>query len=192
MAKPVEPRTLQARPSQRQEWLRRRRRIITIPFVIVAFILARYQSEFLWLSIAMVVAGEFLRIWSAGHLHKDRILATAGPYRWIRNPLYGGSFLIAVGFCIVATSMWVWLLVSIYFLFCYLPVIQYEEGLLSQKFVEAYDLYASKVPALYPTMKPYPATDNQHFSLRQVVANKEYNAVLGIIVAYLCLILLRA
>ena len=49
--------------------------------------------------VTLVVAGLALRSWAVGILKKDAELATQGPYRLIRNPLYVGSFLMMFGFC---------------------------------------------------------------------------------------------
>ena len=171
------------------EWIRRHRRNLGIPLVIAAFLLARYDPRFLWISIALVVAGEAIRIWAAGHLQKEQVMTTGGPYRSIRNPLYLGSFLIAIGFCLVANSIWVWLLVVAYFVLCYIPVIQFEESTLRDKFPSEFPPYAAAVPAFYPTPKLYPVSSTR-FSWQQVMRNKEYNATLGILIAYACLILL--
>jgi hypothetical protein len=171
-------------------FLRRHRRNIGIPLVIAALFLARYNAKYLIPSVIIVAAGELLRIWSAGHLRKEQTLTTGGPYRFMRNPLYLGSFLIAIGFCMIAGSIWIWILVLVYFLFCYIPVIRYEERILREKFPD-YRVYADAIPALYPSPRPYPVSTTQ-FSLYQAIANKEYNAVLGIVIVYAYLILLRS
>ena len=173
------------------EWVRRHRRNIGIPFLFVALLLAHYENRYLLLSVFLVAIGEFLRILSSGHLQKEKVFTTGGPYRRIRNPLYLGSFLIAVGFCLISGSPWIWLLVFAYFGFCYLPVIRYEEKVLAQKFPEEYPPYVSIIPAFYPSWKPYPVSTTR-FSWHQVVANKEYNALLGIVIVYVYLLLLRA
>jgi protein-S-isoprenylcysteine O-methyltransferase Ste14 len=169
------------------EWIRRHRRNIGIPLVIAALWLARYDARWLWLSIAFTTVGELIRIWAAGHLRKEQIITTGGPYRSIRNPLYLGSFLIAIGFCLVAGSIWVWLLVVAYFALCYLPVIHQEKSFLSAKFPDVYPDYAAAVPAFYPTWKLYQKSSTQ-FSWQQVIRNKEYNAMIGILLAYAYLI----
>ncbi len=167
-------------------FLRRHRRTIGIPLVIAALLLARYNSRFLILSLILVTIGELIRIWASGHLQKEKILTTGGPYRFIRNPLYLGSFLIAIGFGLVCGSIWVWILIVAYFVLVYIPVIKYEEMTLREKFQE-YPAYANQVPAFYPTLSPY-STSTTQFSYRQAWRNREYNAVLGIIAVYIILI----
>jgi protein-S-isoprenylcysteine O-methyltransferase Ste14 len=172
------------------EWVRRHRRNLGIPLVVAALLLARYRPHYLWISLALVALGETIRIWAAGHLRKEQVMTTGGPYRSMRNPLYLGSFLIAIGFCLVANSIWVWLLVIAYFVFCYIPVIRHEESLLREKFPAEYPPYAAAVPAFFPTPRLYGIRSTK-FSWNQVLKNKEYNAVLGIVAAYLYLIFVK-
>ena len=169
-------------------WVRRHRRNLGIPIVLASLILAQFQTQFLWISLAFVCAGETIRIWAAGHLRKEEVMTTGGPYRMIRNPLYLGSFLIAIGFCLIAGSIWIWILMFAYFLLCYIPVIRFEENTLREKFPDQYDRYAAIIPAFYPTICPYPQSSTS-FSIQQVLRNKEYNAVLGITVIYFLLFL---
>ena len=171
-------------------WLRRHRRNIGIPLVVAAFALARFDERFLLPGILLIFFGEALRFWAAGHLRKDQTLTTGGPYRFIRNPLYLGSFFMAVGFCLIAGSIWVWILVLLYFALCYIPVIRYEERTLRERFGEEFSRYSKLVPAFYPTLKIYPFGSSR-FSFQQAMKNKEYNAVLGILAAFAILILLR-
>jgi Putative protein-S-isoprenylcysteine methyltransferase len=169
-------------------WVRRHRRNIGIPLVFASLILAGFQLKFLWISITLVCLGEGIRIWSAGHLKKEEVMTTGGPYRFIRNPLYLGSFLIAIGFCLIAGSIWIWILMIAYFLLCYIPVIRFEENTLREKFPDQFDRYAAIVPAFYPTAHLYPQSSTR-FSWKQVLKNKEYNAVLGITLIYSFLLL---
>src|SRR6266700_3810098 len=96
------------------EWMRRNRRNIGIPLLLAAGWLARLDRSMALSSTVIVATGEMLRIWAAGHLQKERILTTGGPYRFIRNPLYLGSFLIGIGFCLLADSIWIWMMALAY------------------------------------------------------------------------------
>ncbi|HET6267040.1 MAG TPA: isoprenylcysteine carboxylmethyltransferase family protein [Acidobacteriota bacterium] len=168
--------------------MRKYRRNLGIPLVLLAAYFVGFNTKLALPSTILVVAGEALRLWAAGHLRKESLITTGGPYGFVRNPLYIGSFLIAIGFCLISDSIWVWVLVFAYFLLCYLPVIRFEEKVLREKFPKDYSKYASIVPALFPTLRPYPNPSTK-FSWRQVMVNKEYNAVLGIALTYAFLII---
>ena len=170
-------------------FFRRHRRNIGIPLVVLALLLSRFDQKFLIPSIIFVTLGEVIRIWASGHLRKEEILTTGGPYQFVRNPLYIGSFLIAIGFCLVSGNIWIWVIVLLYFLVIYVPVVKYEERILREKFRE-FDAYASNVPAFYPTLRPYSASTS--FSTDQVLKNKEYNAIMGIMAGYALLYFLSA
>ena len=58
------------------------------------------------LGLALVVPGEMVRFWAAGHLLKSKELVTAGPYAYTQNPLYLGRLLIYSGFCVMARFAW--------------------------------------------------------------------------------------
>ncbi len=172
------------------EWVRRHRRTAAIPLVLLVLYLAHFDKTYFFCSYFLIVSGEILRIWAAGHLQKEKILTTGGPYRWIRNPLYLGSFLIALGFYLIMDSRWILPVIFVYFGLFYYPVVRHEEKILGEKFPDEYPPYADAIPAFYPALRKwlYPTT---HFSFQQMVKNKEYNAILGILMAYAYLILLR-
>src|SRR5262249_11688422 len=60
----------------------------------------------LWIGGLIASAGAVLRIWAAGHLEKGNMLAQGGPYALTRNPLYLGSFFMAVGILIAGQGYW--------------------------------------------------------------------------------------
>ena len=109
-------------------------------------------------SLACLVVGTILRIWGTAYLGsgvmrgaamQGEAFVAAGPYRYVRNPLYLGSWLLALGvsvlmppsgaaFFLVAFSVFVLLL------------IRAEERFLSAKQGEMYQQYRRRVPRLWP------------------------------------------
>jgi len=172
------------------EWARHHRRIVAIPLVAIVLFFAHFEKRYFIYSYILIVAGEGLRIWAAGHLQKEKILTTGGPYRFIRNPLYLGSFMLSIGFYLIMSPRWILLVMLAYFAMIYYPVVRYEEGLLRKKFPNLYPPYAKAIPAFFPTVREwqYPTT---RFSFQQMVKNKEYNAILGILLTYAYLLFLR-
>src|SRR5580698_79631 len=64
------------------------------------------------LGLPLAIAGELVRCWAVGYsgatTRGDEVsapqLVTAGPYSYVRNPLYAGNFLTAAGFAIAFTG----------------------------------------------------------------------------------------
>jgi protein-S-isoprenylcysteine O-methyltransferase Ste14 len=139
------------------------------------------------ISIGMAVAfvGILLRAWAAGHLAKNESLAMSGPYAWIRNPLYVGTLIAALGLVIAARQFWLGVLFALVFLLVYLPAIELEEQHLRKLFPE-YEAYAARVPLLVPIRPPTKAPGKFRFSL--YMRNQEYQALAGILLGCLLLI----
>ncbi|MGO4879198.1 MAG: methyltransferase family protein [Bryobacteraceae bacterium] len=131
------------------------------------------------------LAGLALRAWAAGHLAKDRALATSGPYSYTRNPLYLGTFLVAAGLAAASRRAALGALFAAVFLFIYLPAIQLEQQHLNRLFPE-YSDYAARVPALAPRMTP--AGERRGFQPSLYVKNREYQAAAGFLLGALFLV----
>ena len=76
---------------------------------------------------------------------KSNTLITTGPFKYSRNPMYLGLFIILIGEAILVTS-----LSSLFIAFIFLQIIQYifiltEESMLERNFKQEYLDYAIKV-----------------------------------------------
>ena len=71
------------------------------------------------IGLAMAVAGQVFRIYAAGFIHKNKQLASTGPYALVRHPLYLGNFLILIGFTLAAANLYVAGGVLIFFIIWY-------------------------------------------------------------------------
>ncbi|MGH9494368.1 MAG: methyltransferase family protein [Candidatus Sulfotelmatobacter sp.] len=83
-------------------------------------------------------------------LVEDHKLITAGPYAYIRNPIYTGMFgmLIATG---LAAEHWIALIVAIFIFGAGLVIrVRVEEKLLRDQFGAEFDEYTKRVPAVIP------------------------------------------
>jgi protein-S-isoprenylcysteine O-methyltransferase Ste14 len=104
--------------------------------------------------LTLGLAGLALRSWGAGVLHKCRALATTGPYRLCRHPLYLGSLLLATGFCLFAVDFRIaWLFVGPSLALDYLRLLREEEWL-AERFGAEWTEFAARVPRLLPTRWP--------------------------------------
>jgi protein-S-isoprenylcysteine O-methyltransferase Ste14 len=144
-------------------------------------------------SLVLVMPGLWLRAYASGYVKKNQELTTTGPYAYTRNPLYLGSVLIAAGFAVALLSWPVALLLAVFFLAIYVPVIASEERFLRATF-PGFEAYCRRVPRFFPRFGPAggPADDpSSHFALALYRKHREYNALLGVLLLYMSLALLR-
>jgi protein-S-isoprenylcysteine O-methyltransferase Ste14 len=152
-------------------------------------VFSRPTSELLVAGIALALAGEAVRVWASGHLDKDRRLTTTGPYALTRNPLYFGSFVVGLGFCVASGRPLFLALLLLLFRFVYVPVMRREAARLESAYPEAYGRYAARVPLFLPRRaSPDGAAEGESFSWDRVVRNREHVTLLGIatVIAILC------
>lgn len=145
------------------------------------------RSIFLGASIALI--GLFLRAFASGHLTKNELLTTSGPYAYLRNPLYLGSLVLAAGFAMAARNWWIALGMAGIFTAIYLPVIWSEEAFLRDRFPE-FSEYARHVPRLFPRLGAFGNAQGS-FSWGLYWKHREYNAVVGSLAMILALALKR-
>ena len=140
----------------------------------VAFFLARpsWTSWRIGLSVALV--GEIVRLWASGHIEKGREITRSGPYQFVRHPLYLGSALLGLGFVVAANNTAVALLTLLYLGLTLTAAARSEEAHLDEKFQGAYSDY--RAGTMMPATRPY--------SWKRAIANREYQAVLGLVAAF--------
>jgi protein-S-isoprenylcysteine O-methyltransferase Ste14 len=117
----------------------------------------------LWVT-AMVQA---FRMYSASYLWgrqavakiEAEFLCTAGPYGYIRNPLYLGNLLIGIGLCIAINEWYAYALFLVSYAFVYSIVVPYEEKFLQERFGTAYAEYKTQTGRLLPRLKRYKGGD---------------------------------
>lgn len=83
------------------------RRLFVYGLAVILVVLARPTALFFGLGLAIISLGEVLRFWAAGHLQKNEVLTTTGPYAHVKHPLYIETILVTMGFCIMADNIYI-------------------------------------------------------------------------------------
>ncbi|MGH9450475.1 MAG: methyltransferase family protein [Terriglobia bacterium] len=159
-------------------WAARWRVPLGFAFAIAFAVLSQPRQTLLAAGSLVALAGLVLRAVAAGYIEKNKTLATGGPFRYTRNPLYLGSFILGAGFMIAGAS---WILVIAFVLLfplVYFPVMRREEVFLRGRFGEAFDAYAAQAPLWLP-IPGRRAAGNGVFRWRQYLKNREYEAAAG-------------
>ena len=159
-------------------------------FVIAAVFLvfSRPTPSTLAVGISIAAIGVLLRAWACGHLRKSSELDVSGPYAYTRNPLYSGTFIIALGFGVASGSWWLFLLIAAYIGSIYFPVMNVEAVVLEERLGGEYSEYAANVPLLFPRLTAGKKSDRP-FDFQLYLKNGEYNAAIGFAVASIFLAL---
>lgn len=121
------------------------------------------------IGLPLALAGELVRCWAVGYsgvtTRGDHVeapaLVTGGPYAYVRNPLYVGNFITALGFSIAFTGKnsaaaklglvggSLAAMAAVYGV-----IVPHEEEFLRSEFGEAFDRYCERVPPFVPLSEP--------------------------------------
>ncbi len=142
--------------------------LLALPAVVLAAA-GKPSTASIALGIPVALAGEALRCWAVGYSGVTTragyvtapALTTAGPYAYVRNPLYVGNFITALGFTLAFTgemspaqrlllaALGLGTMVAVY-----AAIVPLEEAYLRDTFGEAFDEYVARVPRLVPRTSP--------------------------------------
>ncbi len=142
--------------------------LLALPAVALA-VFGRPSPASVAVGVPVALAGEALRCWAVGYsgvtTRADHVIApqlvTAGPYARVRNPLYVGNFITALGFTLGFTGRMSSAqragiaLVSLGTMaLVYAAIVPLEEAYLRETFGAAFDEYVAAVPRLVPLGTP--------------------------------------
>jgi protein-S-isoprenylcysteine O-methyltransferase Ste14 len=122
------------------------------------------------LSATLVAAAAWMRSWGSAYLRVEVVLDSVvrteklvanGPFRYTRNPLYFGNFLMAAGIGMLASRTG-WLVLMLGQILFAVRLIGREEAALAESQGDGYRTYQAAVPRLLPALRPrVPAGDTQ-------------------------------
>jgi protein-S-isoprenylcysteine O-methyltransferase Ste14 len=149
----------QTRSARIGAMLFRNRSWLPVVFIAVPLLVPAHMSTVGWIIGALViVAGEWIRlagVAAAGTVTRRRSrnvqrLVTYGVFRWVRNPLYVGNFLIWMGFTVISGVYWFLPIAIVIFTAEYSLIVRYEEGVLESIFGVEYLTYKQSTPRWIP------------------------------------------
>jgi protein-S-isoprenylcysteine O-methyltransferase Ste14 len=132
-------------------------------------------SESMQAGVMLVLLGEALRFWGVAYAGSlTRVtggvgapeVVVAGPYAYLRNPLYLGNIVLYCGIGVMANALspWLVLVALAYFALQYALIVSLEEEFLEKEFGSAYQDFKKAVPKFVPRFTPYrhPAQEHQN------------------------------
>ncbi len=159
---------------------------------VLAAVLAKYGvlglgigGAFEGLLVVGIVAaalGAGLRTWGAAYLGSDVVkdggmhgagIVADGPYRYVRNPLYLGTFLHTLALALlmpVSGAVFVMVLIGVF----QVRLILREEPFLGERLGASYMAYCAKVPRLWPALRARVVGSGQQPAWGQAVLGEVY------------------
>jgi protein-S-isoprenylcysteine O-methyltransferase Ste14 len=167
----------------------RTRQLVGISFLILLTIVGMPTNAVLYfLGVAVATLGIAVRMWASGHVKKDKMLATTGPYAYVRHPLYVGNHLITLGFCLASGLWWsffVWIALGFFY---YPQTIAHEDKRLARLFPDDWEAWSKETRALIPRLRPYRPGQSSEWSFRQSLRQNGEPIIAALL--FLCLYIL--
>lgn len=139
-------------------------RVLVVGLILFVLFTSPPAPTLGWLAELSEMLGFFLlasaclwRIWCAIFIagSKNGELSTGGPYSVVRNPLYVGNFLGALGFGFAIQRPLLALALGLGFALFYPSVVTQEEKRLEVLFGDGYRAYCARVPRWIPNWSLY-------------------------------------
>ena len=129
-----------------------------------AWILARHGhtvTPAAWAAVLVIAAGAALYVWcvwnfatvgrgTPGPWDAPSRVVAAGPYRWVRNPIYLAALLVVLGEAWLFLSPWLLAYAGVMAVFFHLFVTGHEERVLRRRFGGTYLEYRNSIPRWIP------------------------------------------
>lgn len=167
------------------------RQILGFVFVLVVTAAGQPFLPLAYAGVPLVITGVALRLWSSGHIMKNSVLATTGPYSLVRHPLYTGNILLLAGFAIAGSELWAYVALAIFLLVFYPAAIEYEDHKLEQLFGSRWREWSVRTPALLPVRLWTSGTTAGNWSLATSMERNKEPVIALALVACLVVLLLK-
>ncbi|NNL43689.1 MAG: isoprenylcysteine carboxylmethyltransferase family protein [Desulfobacterales bacterium] len=128
------------------------RQLLGIVLAILFSVAGQPIMSWFVIGVILVFIGIFIRLWASGHIKKDKVLATDGPYAFVRHPLYVGNILLTLGFALASGLWWSFPLMIVFLIGFYPPAIRKEDEKLHNLFKEDWEKWRQDTKALIPRL----------------------------------------
>ncbi|MEZ4749727.1 MAG: isoprenylcysteine carboxylmethyltransferase family protein [Bdellovibrionota bacterium] len=167
--------------------------VLVMPIVWVPPVTSRY------LLIGLILASEALRVWAVGYAgsvtrtRQDAVnsLVCAGPFRYVRNPLYIANITMYVSWAVLFGLGTYAVLAAAFFVIQYSLIVRYEEGILTSTFGEAYREYQKRVPRWFPRLSRASKASEHPFQLVPALRSERSTFVAMALTAVACWLKVR-
>jgi protein-S-isoprenylcysteine O-methyltransferase Ste14 len=163
------------------------RQVLAVVLIVVYAATAEPKPLLAAIGLPIATLGALVRLYASGFIVKNQELATDGPYRFVRHPLYTGNILLVIGFAVAGSRWWGLPLALFFFWFYYPTAIEYEDRKLHRIFGTAWEQWSTRTPALVPRIGrvPAPGVGDRRWSF--AVSNKRNGELVLVAFCFACI-----
>ncbi len=154
-------------------------------FVILVSVAGKPKEFLFFPGVVLVLLGIAARMWASGHIKKNKVLATDGPYAYVRHPLYVGNLSLGFGFALASSLWWSLPLYILILLLFYPPAIRSEDEKLHRLFKEEWEHWRKETRALIPRLSPYRPGQRSSWSFMQSLRQNGEPVIAAILLFWL-------
>lgn len=162
------------------------RQVLAVVLIVLYAATAAPIPALAAVGLPIAVAGALVRLYASGFIVKNQELATDGPYRFVRHPLYTGNILLVIGFALAGSRWWAIPLALAFFWFYYPTAIEYEDRKLHRIFGAAWEQWSARTPALVPRFGSVPPANAGDRRWSFSVSNKRNGELVLVAFSFIC------
>jgi len=169
--------------------------VVPVVFLRPEFELGSLSAGWIILPLLTIVIAEGLRLWGVAYAgsptrtRSDHVpsLVHAGPFRYLRNPLYVGNILLYTATGLLFGFAQLSVFIFLYSVIQYAFIVAYEEELLVATFGSAYEDYQLAVPRWLPLLSPGCEPSAHKPSLVAAIKSEKstFFSMLGVVILWL-------
>ncbi len=156
------------------------------PLFIVLLLLLLTQLKPRWFIPGLIISilGELLQVWCFSTIKTQKEVTRAGPYMFMRNPMYIGRFFLIFGVLMMTGDIWILAGFTLIYYFYMLNRVRREEKKLRELFGASYESYCRAVNRYLPTFKNINPAELTAVSRESFFRNNAHLNILLVIACY--------
>jgi len=159
------------------------------PLFLILLLLLLTQLKSQWFIPGLIVSifGELLQVWCFSTIKTQKQLTQAGPYMFVRNPMYIGRFFLIFGILMMTGNIWILMGFTAIYYFYMVNRVRREEKKLGELFGRAYERYCQTVNPYIPSFKNIQPQKLLTVSSESFFQNNAHWNILLVLICYIIL-----
>ena len=160
-----------------------------IGLLLFVLTLSQLNREWFFPGLFVSVVGQALQVWCLATIKTMKNLTVAGPYMFVRNPMYLGRFFLVFGILMMTGNPWLLILFTVFYYFYMVNRVKREKRILLGLFGKEYKNYCRDIHPYLPGLKRFDSSRLHSFNRESFHRNNAFTNIAVPITSYVTLYL---